>query len=319
MIKLILPISIDPEKVRGYFNWAAMLLAVWLLAGIVGEAVASFIPQPVESEGGRATASRRGEDVQFARRVSRYAYDVVVERNIFDSANRIAKKKLEKPAEQTTTTQWRSDGPPQRSNLPVTLVGTIVSSNPNFSMATIKSSSRGEAEQFFIGDKLLKQATITTIERNRVYFVRDGRKEYIETTESVKSALPRTPASPRTSRGGESRGSGVREVAPGKYTVDRGRVESVVSNLSEVMTQARVVPHFENGKSAGWKIFAIKPNSIYAELSLKNGDIIQRINGVDIDSPAKALEMYQQLASETNISIDLIRRGKKQTFDYEIR
>jgi len=31
------------------------------------------------------------------------------------------------------------------------------------------------------------------------------------------------------------------------------------------------------------------------------------------------LEMYQQLASESHISIDVVRRGAKQSFEYDIR
>ncbi len=55
------------------------------------------------------------------------------------------------------------------------------------------------------------------------------------------------------------------------------------------------------------------------ELGIKNGDIVQRINGTEINSVEKALPMLQLARNESAISIDLIRRGEKKTLSIEIR
>jgi general secretion pathway protein C len=80
-----------------------------------------------------------------------------------------------------------------------------------------------------------------------------------------------------------------------------------------------MVPNFENGVVNGFKVFAIKSGSIFQELGLKNGDVIQRINGTEIDSVEKAIPMLQLLKTESAISIDLSRGGAKKTLSIEIR
>jgi general secretion pathway protein C len=285
--------------------------------------MASFMTPKVSDKKREASLSRFDEgmngmerDLDFNK--SRGQYDVIVERNIFDSTNKVANIGKPKDDGRNAAPRLRTSGPPVLSSLPIKLMGTLVSSSSALSIATISVSGKPDAEQFGVGDRIMGQATITSIERNRVYLTNSGAKEYIETDDAKGSnvAMPFTQSEPIAMA---SAGAGIKETAPGKYTVDKSRIEQVMSNLNEVMTQARVVPHFDNGKPAGWKIFAIKPNSIYQELNLQNGDIIQRINGVEVDSPAKALEMYQQLASESHISMDVIRNGMKQSFDYDIK
>ena len=66
-------------------------------------------------------------------------------------------------------------------------------------------------------------------------------------------------------------------------------------------------------------MFAIRPGSLFAKIGLQNGDVIKRINGVEISGPEQAFEAYQQLKDETSIQIDLSRRDENKSFSYEIR
>jgi len=50
----------------------------------------------------------------------------------------------------------------------------------------------------------------------------------------------------------------------------------------------------------------------------KRGDVLQRINGIDLDV-RKGFEIFSQLKDQKNLSLDLIRGGANQTVDYEIR
>jgi len=316
MSRFSLPIALSEDQIRRAVNVLGIVLAAWMCAGIAGQAVASLISSGggVKQELAERLAARSGDDF-FNRRLAREDYNVIVERNLFDSMNRVATQMIEEEEEQAFVERPNLDGPPVPSALPVKLLGTIVSSDPAFSVATVEMS-RSNTEAYRIGEKIMGEATITSIERNKIFIINNGKREYLETEEN-KTMSVLAPSFEEVNS--EPAGAGVRELTPGKFVVDRGRIEQVMSNMSQVMTQARVVPHFENGKAAGWKIFAIKPDSIYQELNLQNGDIIQRINGTEIDSPAKALEMYQQLAQQTRVTIDLVRRGSKQTLDYEIR
>lgn len=315
--KMLLPTVVSFEKLRLPLNITGILLTAWIVAGIFCQALAAMLPPPKAERKVAARAGQRDEMSDLSRSVARYAYDVIIERNIFDSTNKVSQ--LNKPkADPTAGVRRNYSGKPMPTSLPLRLLGTIVSSNPRLSVATLSVSGKPESEQFGVGDRVLG-ASVSSVERNRVYIINNGMKEYIESDDAKASRAFAPAPSYDAGEPVAAAGGGVREVAPGKYAIDKGRVEAVMANLNEVMTQARVVPHFENGKPGGWKIFAIKPNSIYSELNLQNGDIIQRINGVEVDSPAKALEMYQQLSSESHISMDIIRAGTKQSFDYDIK
>ena len=85
------------------------------------------------------------------------------------------------------------------------------------------------------------------------------------------------------------------------------------------MSIARIVPSFKNGKPNGFKLFSIKPGSIYSKIGMQNGDVIQRINGYEMNSPDKALEIYQKLKDASSINIDMLRRGQSRSVSYNIR
>ena len=84
------------------------------------------------------------------------------------------------------------------------------------------------------------------------------------------------------------------------------------------MNQARVVPYFKNGKSAGYKIKAIDKGSLYEKLGLINNDIIKEINGEEIDSPEKAFQLLKLLRNEREISLSLMRGNTSKNLTYYI-
>ena len=70
------------------------------------------------------------------------------------------------------------------------------------------------------------------------------------------------------------------------------------------------MPSFKNGAANGFKLFSIQPNSLYASIGIENGDVIQRVNGYEINSPEKALELYQKLRESRHVTIELERGGR---------
>ncbi|MFZ3064074.1 MAG: type II secretion system protein GspC [Nitrospirota bacterium] len=116
-----------------------------------------------------------------------------------------------------------------------------------------------------------------------------------------------------------NQGSNVRRVADNKFVVDQREVAGSMENMNQLLTQARVVPVIDNGKTTGFRIFAITPSSLYEKIGLVNGDVIQKINGVEIDDPNKFFQTYQNLKDEKNVTVDIVRNGAKQSLNYEIR
>lgn len=209
------------------------------------------------------------------------------------------------------------------SSLNVTLVGTMVANRPEWSFATIRGGSGSDASVYLVGDEI-EGAEIIEIDRLRVILNNQGRKEFIS-IEGAKPAEPKVTSSPpvATRRGRSDRpepvDAEVRQVDDSTYEISREDVEKQLSNLSALATQARVIPNFKDGQANGFKIFSIRPGSIYQKLGLQNGDVIRKINGYAIDSPEKALEIYAKLKESSRIEVELERRGSVSTRALNVR
>ena len=95
---------------------------------------------------------------------------------------------------------------------------------------------------------------------------------------------------------------------------------SSVEDLANLLQQAAAVPHKNaKGKIDGYKILDIEPNSIYAKLGIKNGDILLDINGQSLESPAVGIELLNQLNSGEHVKLTYLRNGKKQISNYKIK
>lgn len=196
-------------------------------------------------------------------------------------------------------------GPAPVQPVKYTLVGTV--EGKEFAGAVLADSTG----QFFYRIKRLLPdgSSIIRVTRNKITLrSSDGATFEIESVDDTRIVPVR-----------KSAASTVKKLEGGKFLVDQREVLASTENLSQILTQARAVPHMERGKIAGFRISHIVPNSIYAKIGLQNGDVIQQINSQPIDDPGKFFQLYQGLRTENNISIDLLRGGKRQTMNYEIR
>ena len=113
--------------------------------------------------------------------------------------------------------------------------------------------------------------------------------------------------------------SGIKVVDATHYELSRALVDGVLLNPMAVAKGARVVPALTNGKPDGFKLYAIRPGSLYAKLGIQNGDTLQKINGYSLDSADKALEVYTKLRDAKKLEVELVRRGKPFVVTYVIK
>jgi type II secretion system protein C len=136
-------------------------------------------------------------------------------------------------------------------------------------------------------------------------------------TDRPASALEKGPGAAPPPAKGEP-GAGVKEMEQGKFMVDRAEVDNALSSMDQLFTQIRAVPQFKEGKAAGLKVLSVKSGSLFAKLGLKRNDVLERVNGQAIDMK-QGMEIFTQLKDSQQISIDLLRDGKKTTLEYNIQ
>lgn len=228
---------------------------------------------------------------------------------------------------------------PVKSELRLSLVGGVLNDIPRYSLATIADPSSNETHVLGVGDRV-GGAEVLGLERIRTegdltgngfrlvaILCNEGTKEYVESDSSVSvgttvaSAIPNIGVAPVPRPGAPGAGSpmeGVRTVGNNLYQIDRKVIDTTLGDLNQIATQARIVPSFKNGVANGFKFFSIQPGSLYSAIGVENGDVIQRVNGYEINSPEKALELYQKLRESSHVTIELERNGQPIRKEYNI-
>jgi general secretion pathway protein C len=191
------------------------------------------------------------------------------------------------------------------------LIGTAVRKSGG-SYAVFENTSR--RDQIFLkeGEITDNNVLVKRVDPGKVTLLSDGAEYNMEIT--YKSKENKTTASiSRPSPTSNAVSSNL------STTLNKREVDDTLKDMNKVMTQARIIPYIVNNKNQGYRIFSIRPNSIYTKIGLKNGDVIQRVNGIELASPEKAYSLFQQLKDEPKVSLDILRRGQKSTLDISIR
>ncbi|MFP2957564.1 type II secretion system protein GspC [Myxococcus sp. 1LA] len=198
------------------------------------------------------------------------------------------------------------------TSLRVKLLGTLVANDAKWSLASIEDLDAKRIRSVMTGDDLLG-ARVVTIERERITFSIDGREEFIH----AHSAGGVAPA-PILANVAPTN-AGIRAVGEHSYEVARGTVENALANMDGLLTQARVVPAFRDGKPQGFKVFSVKKGSLYEQLGIQSGDVLRRINGVSLESPERALEAFALLRGSPHLELDIERGGAPVRKVYDVR
>jgi len=243
------------------------------------------------------------------------SYQGIVSRNLFQ---------VDAVLEPQATTPATAEA--KEEPLPLELIGTIAGGE-SLSFAFIRNKNTGKIESYQLGEKIL-DATLIRVQRASIDLFRNGKVETITLVDTTLnlSSPPQPPPSPTPPLPGiltpEPPPSAlvVRQEAENRYIIDRRSFQSVINDLGPLLTQARVIPNLTNeGRIQGYKIIAIREGSIYDKIGLKDGDIIYSINGILVDNPEKALQLFQQLRSQTEFQIEIERGGERRTLNYSLR
>jgi general secretion pathway protein C len=209
------------------------------------------------------------------------------------------------------------DGEPVETQLPIKLQGTIVHFNPKLSLATVEISSKSMSSSYRIDEEIEGMAKVMKIERKKVIFrnLNNGRPEFSEIKDDDAFNLGLQAGA--TSDANDI----VQKRGANDFAIKRSDVENLTSNLSQVLQQARMEPVYSSdGVSVeGFRFVRIQPGTIYEKLGFKAGDMIRSVNGEPVNSPQKAMEMYNLLKNSNYVQMGIERDGREEKFNYSIQ
>lgn len=222
-----------------------------------------------------------------------------------DYASQVAQKSLFGKAnvETTTASDEPEDAPDTRLNLK--LVGVYAVDDPKKGYAIIANGARPE-ELVLVDGKMAGNIVLDSVYPDRVIISRAGKRETLRLPETKTTGISFTPANSRASAN-----------AGGTQNLGDFRKE-VIQNPAKLAEFINAAPARENGKFVGYRITTLKQHPILTQIDIQSGDIISRINGVDISSPAQGMKALQKLSKENTVQLTLNRGGQfieiNQTF-----
>ncbi len=310
--------------IKKYF-WVVGVLVVVFCSAFAAKAVNHFVEAKYLGESAEPARPKRQMPQKQRKPVATRSKDgdALAKRNMFCSECEPVE-----PVDVEPTGDVQDGDYVPLTSLPLRLVATNISTIEAYSFATIRNEDSERQGAYWLNSEIPEAGKVEAIEPRYVDFRNEKTKRLERIALLGKSEAPRkkeTPTTP-TRRNRSKRDDllasieeGIKKVDDTHYEVDRSLVDKLLANPMSVARGARIVPSIKNGKSNGFKLYAIRPSSIYAKLGLMNGDTIHAVNGFDLTTPDKALEVYTKVKESSNLSVSVTRRGKSVNLDYNIQ
>ncbi|MGK7345700.1 MAG: type II secretion system protein GspC [Candidatus Nitrospinota bacterium M3_3B_026] len=304
-----------PKRGWTLIHLALLLWAAWIAAGIVDGIISGATTTAAPRR--PAAPERSVAKVSFEPAPD---YSYILKRNIFNSSQSPGESgSLEaQGASPDALDDGLSPESAPKTPLGLKLIGTVTDLLDELRFAVIEITKTGEQRLLRKNGEILG-ARIIRIERNRVFLERQGTVEALGVDfagEDKRHGQKMASLTPAAGLGGP----GVRKISEGEFMISKRFLESKLKNMNRLLTKARAIPNInKDGVTDGFKVFSIKKGSIFDKIGLKNHDVIKRINGVELDSAEKGLELFQALRNETNFEVDLVRNAKKTSMRFTIQ
>lgn len=221
------------------------------------------------------------------------------------SLNLFGKLGVEAPLPETKPVVEDSVGEnakPTRLNLQ--LMGVVYSSEVSQGLAIIVYQNK--QDQYAVGDKLpVGRVKLAKVLTDHVIIDNSGNYEslWLFDEKSKQAGIqsnnkPKAQTQVKDMRGNANVGGMAQDY--------RERLYKNPTSLAEVI---RVSPAQKGGQMVGYRVSPGKDREQFAELGFRSGDIVTGINGITLDDPAQALEVYKIMRSAQEASFTVDRKG----------
>lgn len=290
------------EYLKKYL-WVARLVVLALCAYLAANAVSIYIRGKIASAPVINLAAAAASDSAYT---SINTYDVILQRSLFNSAG----------VDPAAGFSKNESSGPEIGAEDFQLLG-VIAGIPELSYAVINTRHNGETGVFRVGEKVAEVAEVLDIRSREVELMHNGARKVISLPDLGEGL---DLGGDRWNRGdGDAVADGIKKLGDGDFVISSDVIEAAFTDMASMLRGARIMPNIKNGNIDGFKVYRIKADSLYKKIGLENGDILHRINSVEIKGPEDGLKLFQELRTAKNISIDLTRKGSRQSLNYTVK
>lgn len=197
------------------------------------------------------------------------------------------------------------------------LVGTVVAADAAESRAVIRPRGADGDARTLVPGSIVDDARVTRIEPRRILVDARGAVEALAfdldtSTESV--ADPRASPVPAPTPDVP-----VTRAADGAYEIDGETFRRLGADPAPLMRDARFVPDGNRPGADGWRIFAVKPGSLFAQLGLVDGDVVRAVGSTRLAGLDATLAGLTALREAHAFEVTVERGHVERTLRYRVR
>ena len=186
------------------------------------------------------------------------------------------------------------------------LRGIYYSLEPRLSLAIVEVKPN-ETRVYMIDDELADNITLSSVEEDHILLNRYGKLERL----NLQKPLP------SNQRAASSRAvGGVGNVQ--QTALLRSYKKRYASNPMALATRFQAIPVQQDGKNIGFKLKALRGESLLRRLNFEADDVFTSVNGVSLQNPFEALDALKSLTTSQSVSVSFMRNGTELTQDFEL-
>jgi len=109
------------------------------------------------------------------------------------------------------------------------------------------------------------------------------------------------------------------QVNDNSINVKREYLNSYIQNFDKIWKDIAISENKVGRSIDGFKINGIKKGSAFEKLGLKKGDIIKKVNNIELKSYNDAFKLYNKIDKTEALLITILRDNKEMEINYEIQ
>ncbi len=173
--------------------------------------------------------------------------------------------------------------------------------------SAIVETKINDSKHYRLDDELADNITLAAIERDHILINRYGKIERLNLEKSVAGAV----------------GKGINTISSNPNSLAssallRSYRKRYVSNPMALANRFQAIPVTENGKNIGFKLKALRGESLLKKLKFQDGDVFLKVNGIGLDKPFQALDALKSLTTASSVSITVRRNGNEETINFSM-
>jgi len=272
----------------------AILVVLMLLAYQISVAVWRFVPEPEGFNQAGIVTQNRAQVVEKG------------QQSYLAQANAIGSSYLFGKAEVVVTEPQQTADETPETKLNYKLRGIYFSEESAFSSAIVEVKPNN-SQYFRVGDEFADKIAMSAIGKDHIIIDRYGKLERLNLQKPTVSSSAETLA-----------GDGVRMSPVASTRLLQSYKKRYVSNPLALAKRFQAIPVQENGRNVGFRLKALRGESLLKKLDFEPNDVFTKINGISLDKPFEALDALKSLTTANSVSVTILRNGSEQTMDFTL-